>query len=164
MSVEWDNVVKRTGSCSLCQKGFLEQELYNATLVEAAEGFERRDFCQTCWTEDLRKEAFSFWHARVPKKEEKKKLFVDDTVLVEFFRRLIEGGDETKGGFCFVLALILMRKRVLKYVSTLQQDGQEFWMMKMSGEEKEYKVPNPHLDDQQIDKIRSELTSVLAGD
>ncbi len=164
MTVEWDNVVKRTGGCSKCQKGFAEQELYNATLVEAAEGFERRDFCQTCWTEDFRKEAFSFWQARVPKKEEKKKLFVDDAVLVDFFRRLTESEDEAKGGFCFVLALILMRKRILKYVTTVQRpEGQEFWMMKISGEEKEYKVPNPHLDDQQIEQIRSELTGVLAG-
>jgi hypothetical protein len=163
--MEWDNLVKRTGSCTKCQKAFHEQELYNATLFEAPEGFARRDFCQACWTEDFRKEAFSFWQARVPKKEEKKKLFVDDTVLLDFFRRLTENPDETKSGFCFVLALILMRKRILKYVSTLpRSDGREIWMMKLSGEDKEFKVPNPHLDDQQIEQIRSELTNVLTGD
>jgi len=165
MPVEWDNAVKRTGSCSQCQKGFQELELYNATLVEAEDGFQRRDFCQACWSESFRDQAFSYWQAKVPKKEEKKKLFVDDTVLMDFFRRLTENPDESKNGFCFVLALILLRKRLLKYVSTEpQKDGSEVWLMKISGDDKDYKVPNPHLDDQQIEQIRSELTSVLSGD
>jgi len=165
MAGEWDNYVKRTGSCNKCQKTFQELETYQATLVEASEGFERRDYCQECWSDEFRTQAFSFWQARVPKKEEKKKLFVDDAVLLDFFKRLTESEDESKSGFCFVLALILMRKRALKYISTTQKDnGLEVWIMKLTGDDKEYKVPNPHLDDEQIEKIRTELTSVLAGD
>jgi len=165
MAGEWDTYVKRTGSCCKCQKEFKEQETYQATLYEVSEGFVRRDFCQECWSDQFRDEAFSFWQARVPKKEEKKRIFLDDTVLVDFFKRLTEAEDESKQGFCFVLALILMRKRVLKYVSTEQKPGGlEVWIMKLTGDDKEYKVPNPHLDDEQIEKIRAELTNVLAGD
>ncbi|MFA5865932.1 MAG: hypothetical protein WC975_14765 [Phycisphaerae bacterium] len=162
---EWDDYGRRTGSCCKCQKNFAELEPYYATLGETAQGFQRLEFCQGCWTDEFGREAFSFWQARVPKKDEKKKLFVDDAVLVDFFRRLTESGDESKNGFCFVLALILMRKRILKYVSTRQKDGeQEIWIMKLSGEEKEYNIPNPNLDDQQIEQIRTELSTVLAGD
>lgn len=161
---DWDTYVKRTSGCGKCQKQFAEQETYHATLCEAGEGFERRDFCQACWSDDLNKTAFSTWQARVPKKEEKKRLFVDDQVLLDFFKRLTEASDETKQGFCFVLALILMRKRLLKYVSTEQKDDLEIWIMRLPSEDKEYKVPNPHLDDAQIEQIRTELSTVLAGD
>lgn len=165
MTGEWDTVARRSGACSKCQKVLQEQEYYHATLKTASEGFERRDFCQACWTDEDRNEAFSFWQARIPKKEEKKRLFVDNEVLLDFFRRLTETEEEGRKGFCFVLALILMRKRLLKYVSTEQKpDGEEIWIMKMAGEEKDYRVPNPHLDDEAIEKIRAELSSVLAGD
>jgi len=161
---EWENYVKRTGACSKCQKAFEEQEVYHATLNESKEGFERRDYCQSCWSDLLRDESFSFWQAKVPKKEERRKLFVDDVVLVDFFKRLMESPDPAKAGFGFVLALILMRKRLLKYVSTTMKDDFEIWNMKLSGDQREYQVPNPHLDDQQIEKIRSELSSVLASE
>jgi len=161
---EWDTYVKRTGTCRKCQREFTEQESYQATLVEIPEGFERRDYCRECWTDEYRRESFSSWQARVPKKEEKKRLFVDDQVLMDFFRRLAESDEEGKSGFRFVLALILMRKRLLKYGGTETKDGVEIWVMRPAGEDREYKIPNPHLDDEQIEKIRTELSNVLAGD
>jgi hypothetical protein len=162
---EWENYVKRTGACCKCERAFAEQEVYQATLNEVKDGFERRDYCGQCWNDQLRDESFSFWQAKVPRKEEKKQLFVDDTVLVDFFKRLSETDDEEKQGFCFVLALILMRKRLLKYLSTEQKkSGQEVWVMKLTGDTKEYKICNPQLDDEEITKIQSELSNVLAGE
>jgi hypothetical protein len=162
---EWENYVKRTGACCKCEKPFEEQAIYHATLNETQDGFERRDYCAGCWSDQLRDESFSFWQAKVPKKEEKKHLFVDDSVLVDFFKRLTETDDEEKKSFCFVLGLILMRKRLLKYVSTEQKEsGQEIWVMKLTGEAKEYRICNPQLDDAEIGKIQSELSNVLASE
>ncbi len=166
MAKDWDEIVRRTGACGKCGKVFAEEEEYFATLNESKDkGFERLDFCLSCWSDAYRDASFSFWQARVPKKEEKKKLLVDNDVLVDFFKRLISGDDESKEGFIFVLSLILMRKRILKYISTLQDgDGKEQWIMKLTGGDVEYKVTNPHLDDEQIEKIRAGLGGILAGD
>jgi hypothetical protein len=165
MSSDWEMYVKRTGMCSQCAKPFVEEEIYNASLFSADEGFQRKDFCKECWNDDVKSNSFSHWQAKVPKKEEKKKLFVDDQVLIDFFKRLIETDDPSKAGFTFVLALILMRKRLLKYISTeTHENGTEIWVMKLIRDEKEYKVPNPHLDDQNIEMIRTELNNVLAGE
>ncbi|NLE29213.1 MAG: hypothetical protein GX629_06055 [Phycisphaerae bacterium] len=162
---EWENYVKRTGACCKCERPFQEQEVYQATLNEVKDGFERRDFCSECWSDQIRDESFSFWQARVPRKEEKKKVFVDDGVLVDFFKRLSEADEQEKQGFCFVLALILMRKRLLKYLSTeTTESGQEVWVMKLTGEAKEYRICNPQLDDEKVAKIQMELSEVLAGE
>jgi hypothetical protein len=162
---EWENHVKRTGGCCKCEKRFEEAEVYHASLNTVKDGFERRDYCHECWSDQLRDESFSFWQARVPRKEEKKKLLVDDAVLMDFFKRLTESDDEEKSGFRFVLALILMRKRKLHYLSTQQgKSGEEIWIMKLVKDTKEYKVPNPQLDDEQIEKIRAGLDTVLASD
>ncbi len=165
MAKDWDSVVKRIGRCSKCEKEFTEHQEYYASLREGEQDFERNDYCLDCWSDELRKESFSFWKAKIPGKEEKKKLLVDNEVLIDFFRRLVESDDESKRGFTFVLALILMRKRILKYIETKRDDsGQEIWIMKLAKEDKEYNVINPHLDDEQIEQIREGLGSILAGD
>ncbi len=165
MAKDWDSVVKRNGQCSKCEKSFEEHQEYYACLKETQEGFERYEYCPDCWDDKFREESFSFWKARVPGREEKKKLLVDNEILIEFFKRLTESDDESKQGFIFVLALILMRKRILKYLNTkTTDDGKEIWIMKLSKEDKEYHIVNPHLDDQQIEQIREGLGNILAGD
>ena len=162
---EWENYVKKTGVCCKCDKKLEEAEIYHASLNAIKDGFGRQDFCDECWSDELRDESFSFWTAKVPKKNEKKKLLVDDAVLIEFFKRLVESDSDEKSGFRFVLALSLMRKRKLAYVSTENSDsGEEIWIMKMVKETKPYRLPNPQLDDEQIENIRLELETVLAGD
>ncbi len=165
MAKDWDSVVKRIGRCSKCEREFAEHQEYYACLREGEQDFERDDYCLDCWDDKLREESFSFWKAKIPSKEEKKKLLVDNEILIDFFKKLIESGDESKQGFTFVLSLILMRKRILKYVETQYgNDGREIWIMKLAKEEKEYNVINPHLDDEQIERVREELSSILAGD
>ncbi len=165
MGKDWDSVVKRIGRCSKCGKEFEEYQEYYACLKEGEQDFERNDYCLDCWNEELKQESFSFWKGKVPGKEEKKKLLVDNEILIDFFKRLAESDDESKEGFTFVLALILMRKRILKYIDTKRdEEGKEIWVMKLAKENKEYFVANPHLDDEQIERIREGLNSILAGD
>ena len=60
-------------------------------------------------------EMFSFWRTSVPAGTAKKKLLVDDSVLLDLFARLEDKTDKQDVQFRFVLALILMRKRILRY-------------------------------------------------
>jgi hypothetical protein len=160
----WDHYVTKAGNCSACQKGFEPQESYFATLFDVDDGFQRRDYCQNCWKADYREQAFSFWQAKIPSQEEKRKLFVNDEILVQIFKRLVESDERVKQGFTFVLVLILMRKRLLKYQATDHQDGQEWWMIKLVADGREYRIPNPNLTEQELEDIREQLNEVLAGD
>lgn len=162
----WDNVVTRPGVCCACEKPLAEQEIYFATLIESPEGFFRRDYCEPCWKEDFGREAFSFWQARIPAKEEKPKLFVDKEILRQIFTRLAHSDDESKQPFTFVLTLILMRKRLVKYLSTEHRDEKELWVVKLSGSDRdqEYRIVNPHLTEDQLEHIRDQLSEVLACD
>ena len=133
--------------------------------------FARVDFCETCWGMGRRPEAplemFGFWKTTVPVPQEKKKLLVDDSVLVDVFGR-IEGRTEPQEvRFRFVLALILMRKRLLKYEgmeesSTADTQSPEVWRMTPKGSEAVVRVVNPHLAAEQITEVSQQLSAILA--
>src|ERR1035437_7323886 len=84
----------------------------------AVSPFIRVDYCEKCWAEGKRPTQgtmFSFWKTTVPEPQQKKKLLVDDAVLVDVFQRMESRNEPQEIRFRFVLALILMRKRLLKY-------------------------------------------------
>jgi len=140
--------------------------------------FVRVDFCEKCWAEGKRPAepltAFSFWKTTVPVPEQKKKLLVDDSVLVDVFSRMEEKREPQEVRFRFVLALILMRKRLLKYEGMEKNEKQsndaviqasaesEIWRMIPRGSEAAVQVINPHLTEEQIAEVSQQLSAILA--
>jgi hypothetical protein len=79
-----------------------------------------------------------------------------------FFERLAEETEQEKINFRFVLTLILMRKRRLKYDSSKLEDDKDIWRLKVVGSDKEFAdVINPHLDEGQIEQLSSQLSQIL---
>ncbi len=176
MIADWE-VAKTQGVCAGCGQGLEPGQEYYAALLEGQEtaergqeekpeasgGFKRQDYCRECWGRESPK-AFCFWKTRVPEPAQKKKLLVDDEVLLEFFERLGEASERVKINFRFVLALILMRKRILKYQQTELRDGQEFWIMGQVREQTKHEVLNPRLDDAQIEEVSEHLSAILRSE
>jgi len=130
--------------------------------------FVRVDFCEACWEAGKRPqgmETFSHWKTTVPAPEQKKKLLVDDAVLADVFGRM-EGKTEPRDvRFRFVLALILMRKRLLKYEGMEEKKegaSEEVWRMIPRGSEEAVRVINPHLTAEQIAEVSGQLSAILA--
>ncbi len=97
---------------------------------------------------------------------------MDDHVLIDLFTRL--GGQDDLAGlrFRFVLALLLMRKRILRYEGSetlsqerraalnLSSDQAELWQMMLKGEAVE--VINPVLTSDQISEVSEQISTILA--
>ena len=156
---KWE-VSKPLGRCSGTGKKIEPGEEYFAALVEAEEGFARQDFCADYWQEH-KPEVFCYWKSRLPHPDQKKRIFVDDQMLMAFFERLAEEGEQEKINFRFVLALILMRKRRLKYDSSGTKGGQEIWRLKVVGDNQFVEVENPQLSEEQIEQLSSQLSQIL---
>jgi len=194
------NVGRSSAACAACAApmppgaGCWAALVEGATLPQAAEPtsttaaaatqtagpslFARFDFCDTCWSAGKRPdpsrgqgELFSFWKTQVPVPTQKKKLFVDDSVLVDLFTRLEDKDSPEDVRFRFVLALILMRKRLLRYegMEELKVSADEaanvpeVWNMLPRGENaKPVKVINPRLTPDQISEVSGQLSQILA--
>ncbi len=135
------------------------QEYYGA-LVQTEDGLQRRDFCEDYW-ESQKPETYCYWKTRLPQPGQKKQLFVDDQMLMAFFERLEKETEPEKVNFRFVLALILMRKRILKYEETRTQDDTEIWVLRTVGEKQTAEVVNPHLNEEQIEQLSSQIGGIL---
>ena len=63
-----------------------------------------------------------------------------------------------------VLALILMRKRLLKYEQTQREGDSEIWQMRLMKDRSEHSVANPRLTDDQIEDVSRQLGAILHTD
>ena len=156
---EWE-ISKPLGQCCGTGKKIEYGEEYFATLVETEEGLQRRDYCSDYW-QKAKPDVFCYWRTRLPNPEQKKRIFVDDEMLMAFFERLEQESEQEKINFRFVLTLVLMRKRRLKYDSTKIEDDREVWRLKVTGEKEFVEVVNPHLDEEQIEQLSSQIGQIL---
>lgn len=156
-------VSRATGRCTVTGRVFAEGETFHSALFDTPRGFERRDYSAEVWRGPPA-EALCHFQTKLPKKEDaKKKLFVDDDVLVNFFQRMAESTEPLKLRFRFVLSLVLLRKRLLKYERTIREEAGEFWEMRLTRDKTLHRVFNPALDEVEIGELTGELSSILAG-
>ncbi|MEX2214963.1 MAG: hypothetical protein WD768_12585 [Phycisphaeraceae bacterium] len=197
------DIARTTGHCAFTGRVLEPGEAYISTLVEvdpnetpakgdaaALLGFRRVDVSMDAWKEGHRPpKLFGHWKAIVPEPNQKRKLLVDDDVLMNLLRRLADAKEQNRIAFRFVLALILMRKKLLRYdgtakkqamvqttnddgSATLQEVEQEWWQMTpkldvskgMFGkwnEEEAIDVLDPHLDEQQIQQVGEQVSEIL---
>ena len=162
---EWE-VDKPLGQCYGTGRKIAPGEEYFGALLEIEEGLQRRDFCADYW-ESENPEVFCYWKSKLPHPDEKKQIFVDDNMLMAFFERLENETEQEKVNFRFVLALILMRKRLLKYDATRDEDGKEIWRLRIVGDksaDNRVEVINPHLDEEQVSQLSSQIGQILHTD
>ncbi|MCK4888071.1 MAG: hypothetical protein KAS96_11835 [Planctomycetes bacterium] len=159
---EWQ-ISKSQGQCFGTAKPIAPGEEFFAALVEVEDTFERRDYCCQYWNEH-KPRVYCYWKSRYPDPDKKKQLLIDDDMLVAFFERLAEETDQDKINFRFVLTLILMRKRKLKYNSSRIVDSREIWTLKVAGEKRTVDVINPHLNEEQIEQLSSQMGEIMQVD
>lgn len=159
---DWE-IKKTLGQCSGTEREFEVDEEYFAALVETDEGLQRVDFSMDYWNEH-KPEVYCFWKTKMPNPELKKKVFINDEMLMAFFDRLAEETAIEKVNFRFVLTLILMRKRKLKYDACRIEDGKEVWTLKVTAQDRTADVVNPHLTEDQIESLSSQMGQILQAD
>lgn len=154
-------VSRPQGQCAICQKKIEPDEKFMAALAETPQGFARAEWCLECWPKHEEKDLVAFWQTVMPHAEAKKKVFVDDAVLCELFERLSEVSEPAKVNFRFVLGLILMRKRLVIYEETRNEEGRELWRVRMKGKQELLDLVNPHLGEEQIREVSGQLGEIL---
>jgi len=160
---EWE-IQKTVGQCSGTGKKFEVDEEYYSALVLSENGFERLDFSLEYWQEN-KPQVYCFWKTKMLSPDQKKKkLFIDDDMLMAFFDRLEQETEDEKINFRFVLTLILMRKRKLKYESSKKEGTSEVWRMKVTGQDRHVEVINPELTEDQIAELSEQMGEILQVD
>lgn len=181
-------IERSSGRCAITGNPLTPGEPYIAALVEddpaateatAAEpaqdtgGLRRVDVSLSAWEQGHRpQKLFSYWRSTVPHPQQKKKLFVDDEVLVNLLQRLADADEPQRLAFRFVLALILMRKKLLRYDTSENRTDeagqrQEWWTMTLRGAgvaDTPVELLNPQMNDEQIRQVTEQLGQILEAE
>ena len=140
---------------------FARREISYGFALETPIAFERVDISESAWADFSKADLLASWQTTMPAAERRKKIFVDDEVLLELFERLAEVTEPAKLNFRFVLGLILMRKRLLIYENTRVEGDKEFWTVRRRGRDGNLDLFNPRLGEEQITEVSQQLSQVL---
>lgn len=162
-------IARSSGKCAATGRDLSPGEPCIAALCERAadDGFERLDFSVEAWSAGSRPERlFSFWKTTAPHPNEKKRVFVDDEMLRNLFERLADDERPQRQAFRFVLGLVLMRKRLLRFIGRDESRGVETWTLQWKGaaEGDVVTLVDPRLSDEDVRAVSDQLSEILSGD
>jgi len=156
-------VPRPAGTCFVSGRSFEPGEKLFTALRDTPQGLLRVDVAPEHWEAFDKADVLGSWQTTMPRPEARKKLFVDDAVLLDLFERLADATEPPKLNFRFVLGLILMRKRLLAYDGSETRDSQEWWRMKVKGrpDSPPLGLLNPHLGEAQVAEVSGQLDTIL---
>src|SRR4051812_44249538 len=114
----------RADACARTQRSFEPGEQFYTLLFREGDGFRREDLSEEAWTqrnENIR--PFSFWKTRYEPAPAASSEPLKKEEAEDILRRLLTTNDPTQVNACYVLAIMLERKRVLKQIRTEETDG-----------------------------------------
>lgn len=151
------------GKCHGCQQALPDESDFHSAVFEQPGGFERRDYCVTCW-QGPPADSFCHYRTRLRARQTRQRTLVDDNVLLNFFQRLGEHADDpVKRDFRFVLSLILLRRRLLKFDRTVRGPQGDAWQVRLVRDGSMHRVIDPQLDEARILLLSGELGVILAS-
>ena len=163
MTNEWD-FAKSTGTCAKTGRVLIEDEPYYAVLIEHPDAFERRDYSVDGW-DGPPEGCFCHWRGRMPvRKKKNAAIAIDIEMLIHIFVRLQDDESPMKQRFRFMLALLLMRKRLLKLEQKIRDGEHEYWRLRLINDQSMHQLLNPQLTNQQVACLGQQLTMLLSGD
>ncbi len=146
-------------------------------------GFIRRDVAMEAWDHGWRPPyLFSYWQSEVELPGARKKMFVDDTTLTQMLRDLEGVAEASRVAFRYMVALILMRKKKLRFENIERRedpdgDGpvQEWWVFTPKEdpskghfgrwkEDEKITVQDPCLQESDAQTVVEHLTDILGSD
>ncbi len=164
--IDW-NIQSRSHGCQACEKPFADKQPYHTLLFTEKSEYLRQDICQSCWDTQYgggsidRKGFISFWkgiyiappaHAPEPMQKENA-----ETIL----RKLIELNDPKHGPACFILAVMLERKRILKVKEQIKKEGGRVFIYEHPASGDIFTITDPNLQLNQLDQVQRDVAYLM---
>ncbi len=123
----------------------------------------RYDYAEDAWSGPPQ-DCVGWWKSRMPEKEEQKGKLAPNDVLLRLFQQLED--QEDKEDMRFVLALLLVRRRVLQLEDEKRDEvddatGEDVMLLYCSRDESTYRVRSATPDDERVEEIQDELARLL---
>ncbi len=166
------SISRGTGRCAASDRELRVGEHHVAVLVErdGQEGLERLDFSQEAWDSGARPRPpltlFASWRTVVGEPNARRSALLGDDELLELFERLGEATEPRRLAFRYLLALMLVRRRVLVY------EGSRAGVLRVKAKRPAGELPeaavvevaDPKLDPETVESVMQQLGEIMALD
>jgi hypothetical protein len=149
-----------TRRCFLTGRELTPGEKIYSVLLDEGGQLVRHDYGGDVW-QGPPVGAFSFWAGRVPAPDHNKRPRIDDEMLIECFTRLEGQSDPGRVNFRYIVALLLMRRKRLKFQASQSEDGHEVLRLRDARTGALHDVVNPGLTDEEMASVQEEVLKVL---
>ena len=149
-----------TRRCAATGRGLRPGERVYTVLVEQDGRFVRQDYSSEGWSGSP-EGAFSFWTGTVPPLDGPRRPRFDDDLLLDCFNRLEGQTEPDRVNFRYILALLLMRRKRLKFEEAKVAGEQETLWLCCSRTGMQHQVLNPRLTEEEMATVQEEVFKVL---
>lgn len=145
--------------CSKTERELQAGETFYSALVPEGAGLRRLDFAGDVWIEPP-EGTIAWWKSQIPGAGSKRAHWAPNDVILDYFQLLEE--DSTKVDVRYVLALLLVRRRIARWEeSQTDEQGQEIMILYCPRHEREFRVAVQMPTAARIAEIEGELSRLL---
>jgi hypothetical protein len=153
----------RSDVCTATNRPFTEGEYFYTLLFREPDGFRREDLSEEAWgarNENI--QPFSFWRSRFEPAPVQPPEPLGKETAEQLFRRLMASSDAPPNA-CFVLAVMLERKKVLKQVKTETDGDSRILVYEQPDTGDVFLVRDPQLRLDELEHVQTEVSNLLRG-
>ena len=157
---EWP-IKHRADVCAVTQRPFVPGEQFYTLLFREADGFRREDLSEEAWSkrnENIR--PFSFWRSRYEPPPSTSEPIAKENAE-DLLRRLLSEKNPERANACYVLAVMLERKRVLKQIKSESSNDNRVLIYEHGKSGDVFIVPDPQLRLDEIEKVQEDVVNLL---
>jgi len=149
-----------TRRCSVTGRDLVAGEKYVAALTDQAGRYVRADFAAEVWPGPPAG-CVAFWPGRVRAAASRKPAF-PDALLVDWFRDLAGNPDPSRINLRYVVALLLMRRKRLKFEDLARTPaGDPVLVVRDAKTGTRHDIPDPRLTEAEVGAVQAEIFGVL---
>ncbi len=152
----------RADACARTQRSFAAGEQFYTLLFREGEGYRREDLSEEAWlqrNENIR--PFSFWKTRYEPPPAAPPETLAKENAEDILRRLLAQNDPAHANGCYVLAVMLERKRVLKQIKADRTEERPVLIYEHAKTGDVFIVPDVRLRLDEIEQVQQEVSQLL---
>jgi hypothetical protein len=160
---EWP-IKHRADVCAVTRRPFTPGEQFYTLLFRESDGFRREDLSEEAWAnrnENI--SPFSFWKSRYEPPPAAPPEPIAKESAEDLLRRLLAEKNQERVNACYVLAIMLERKRVLKQIKSEAASGGRVLIYEHNQTGDVFIVPDPQLRLDEIEKVQTEVAALMTN-
>lgn len=164
--IDW-SIKARSHECQNCGRPFKSKEQMHTLLFEEREAYNRLDVCEACWTAQYsqgstqRKGFVSHWLSTYSPPPPPSAEPIQRETAEGLLRKLLDLNQARYIAPCFILAVMLERRRVLKARSQAVENGRRVIMYEHAQTGEVFTIVDPGLKLDQLDEVQQEVAKLL---